>query len=111
VFQVRLKLLRESAGYSQYSFASEIGVAQSTVGMWESGRREPDHKTTQKLADFFDVTLDYLLGKSDTPNPQPVTPTYNLDEVEYGMINKIGKLNKRDKALISSMVDQLLSDE
>ena len=63
MFAIRLKELRESAGYrSQQSFADAFGVAQSTVGGWEAGKREPNYETTVRLADFFKVSVDYLIG-------------------------------------------------
>lgn len=66
MFSVRLRELREAAGYhSQQSFADVFGVAQSTVGNWEAGKRVPDHKTISRLASFFGVSVDYLLGLSD----------------------------------------------
>lgn len=65
-FQTRLKCLRESSGYrSQSSFAADFGTAQSTVAGWESGKREPSYETTEKLANFFGVSVDYLLGRVD----------------------------------------------
>ena len=63
MFQTRLKELREAAGYkSQQSFADAFGVAQSTVGNWEAGKREPNYETTIRLAQFFKVPVGYLLG-------------------------------------------------
>lgn len=68
MFQTKLKMLREAAGYkSQQSFAKAFGVAQSTVGGWESGNREPDHETTKKLADFFNVPVDFLIEDECSP--------------------------------------------
>ena len=63
IFQVRLKELRETAGYSQYTLADVLGVSQSAVGNWEAGAREPNLDTVQRLASFFDVSVDYLIGK------------------------------------------------
>ncbi len=76
MFRIRLKELREQAGYSQYSFADKFGVAQSTVGSWEAGKREPNFDTMQRLADFFGVSVDYLLGRETTPGgpPEPSVP-------------------------------------
>lgn len=69
MFRTRLRELRENAGYkSQQSFADAFGVAQSTVGGWEAGKREPNYATTLKLADFFHVSVDYLLGQTDQKN-------------------------------------------
>lgn len=68
LFSVRLRELREEQGYSsQQAFASAFGVAQSTVGNWEAGRREPNQETTIRLAAFFGVTTDYLLGLVNDP--------------------------------------------
>ena len=54
MFKVRIRELRESAGYkSQQSFADAFGVAQSTVGNWEAGKREPNFQTLMRLADFL----------------------------------------------------------
>lgn len=68
MFANRLRQLRESSGYkSQQELAGALGVAQSTVANWECARREPNYETTVKLADFFGVTVDYLMGRSDDP--------------------------------------------
>lgn len=78
MFQTRLRELRESAGYkSQQAFADAFGVAQSTVGGWEAGKREPNYETTMRLARFFDVSVDDLLGLTDerTAPPEPAVPS------------------------------------
>ena len=64
----RLKELRTSAGLSQANVGDKLGVAQQTVGKWESGRTTPDPTTIVKLASLFGVTTDYLLGCTDIPN-------------------------------------------
>ena len=75
MFRIRLKELRENAGLSQYKFADKFGVAQSTVGSWEAGKREPNFDTMQRLADFFNVSIDYLLGRQATmDSPTPSVP-------------------------------------
>ena len=48
----------------------EIGVAESTMSLYENGKREPSHDTLQKLANFFNVSIDYLLGRSESPVPE-----------------------------------------
>lgn len=71
-FRTRIRELRENYGYkSQQSFADSFGVAQSTVGGWESGKREPNYETTLRLAQFFGVSVDYLLGRDDDPQKKP----------------------------------------
>ncbi|GAK12206.1 helix-turn-helix domain-containing protein [Geomicrobium sp. JCM 19039] len=64
----RLRHLRETRGLSQTFVAEKIGVKNNTLSGYESGRREPDSTTLNKLADFYEVTSDYLLGRSDVKN-------------------------------------------
>lgn len=82
MFSTRLKELRELRNLSQSAFAKDFGVAQSTVGGWESGAREPNYATTQKLADYFGVTVDYLLGRDNTAAAQQETPADSLQGLD-----------------------------
>ena len=65
MFAIRLKELREESGYSQSVLARKLGVRQSTVGMWESGQNKPQNSKLEMLASIFNVSTDYLLGRSD----------------------------------------------
>lgn len=79
MFSLKLKELRERANLSQYAFARKFGVAQSTVGGWESGAREPNFETVKKLAAFFKVSTDYLLDV-----PEPLVPELKKGVPEMG---------------------------
>ena len=63
-FARRLKDLRKEANITQIEFARKFNIANGTVGNWESGNRQPDYATLQKIADFFNVSVDYLLDDS-----------------------------------------------
>ena len=65
MFSIRLKELRMNKGLSQRELASIFKVSTGTVGNWEVGTREPDYTTLMKLANFFNVSVDYLLGRED----------------------------------------------
>ena len=65
LFPTRLRNLRNKKGISQAQLSEEIGVTKSTVSLYETGDNVPDIKTFSKIADFFDVSYDYLLGKSE----------------------------------------------
>ena len=54
---------------TQAELAKVIGVSPSTVGMYESGERQPNFEIEEKIADYFNVTLDILRGKSNTSSP------------------------------------------
>lgn len=63
----RLKELREARGLSQVRLAIDLNINQNYVSRYESGAREADYKTLIAIADYFDVSLDYLLGRTDCP--------------------------------------------
>ena len=65
MFSNRLKELRKKLNMTQTEFAKEFNIANGTVGNWESGNRQPDYITINKIADFFGVSIDYLLGRTD----------------------------------------------
>lgn len=75
-FADRLKHLREKHKPKIYQkeLADAIGVSRQAITMWETGQRIPDTVTLKKLADFFNVTTDYLLGR-DNPNDVNYEPT------------------------------------
>ena len=58
----KIKELRKSRGLSQSALAKEIGVSQQVFVWWENGKHEPKASYIAELANFFDVTSDYLLG-------------------------------------------------
>ena len=64
-FALRLNELREKRHVSQKELAGALGVGIATVGMWESSERVPPAKRLQMIANFFGVSVDYLLGRED----------------------------------------------
>lgn len=76
-----LKIVRNKKGMSQRELAEKLGVSQQTIGSWEVGRTAPDPEAIKKIADFFNVSTDYLLGKTDTSSP-PLPSLNRKDERE-----------------------------
>ena len=64
---MRLKLLRKQKHMSQLSLAMKLNTTQMSISRYETGKREPDLKTLILIADFFDVSIDYLVGRTDSP--------------------------------------------
>lgn len=64
-FKTRLKQLRNERRISQRQLAEFLKVAPSTISMYENGQREPNFEVLESLADFFNVDLNYLLGKTN----------------------------------------------
>ena len=104
-FKDRLVKLRKEHGLTQETFAEKIGYTRTAVSAWEIGRNEPSNADTVKIADFFGVSTDYLLGKSDIR-----TPNNKIDNVlneamigmsreEYEKLTETQKKQIRDFAL------------
>ncbi|WP_141432450.1 helix-turn-helix domain-containing protein [Bacillus sp. 03113] len=75
IFAKRLKFLREkkkkeNSKYTQGYLADLIGVARVTYTAYENGTKQPPMETINKIADIFNVSTDYLSGRTDTPNPE-----------------------------------------
>lgn len=72
----QLIALRKAAGLSQYDLANRLNMTRSSLGNYEMGVREPDFETTMKIATFFNVTVDELLGRS----PKEDSPAGEIPE-------------------------------
>ncbi len=64
---MRLKELRKQRRLSQLKLAMDLNMNQNSISSYENGEREADYATLIKLADYFDVSVDYLLGRTDNP--------------------------------------------
>ena len=64
---MRLRELRKSRGISQLKLAIDLNMNQNSISRYENGEREADYATLILFADYFDVSVDYLLGRTDTP--------------------------------------------
>ncbi|AKS37384.1 transcriptional regulator [Anoxybacillus gonensis] len=84
----RLKRLRLEKKLTQEELGKKINVTKVSISGYENGNRTPDTETLQKLADFFNVTTDYLLGRTDDPNPP------GSDNEELGTLARINQLIK-----------------
>ena len=65
IFGERLRELRIERGLGQNALARTLGLSNASISYWETGKQEPTASTIFKLASFFDVSSDYLLGLTD----------------------------------------------
>lgn len=101
MFAKRLKNLREIKGYNQERLAKLLGLSSSTIGMYEQSRRQPDNDTLVKIAELFDVSVDYLLGKTEVKD---INKPYS-DEIEKAIFNKIKELSTDEKKAILNVME------
>lgn len=85
-FQNIFRKLRTSSNLTQSAIAEKIGISRSTIGMYETGAREPDFETLEKIADYFNVDIDFLLGRTNQTTMLPETigkysKTHELDVI------------------------------
>ena len=64
---MRLKELRKKKGLSQLRLATELNTTQNTISRYETGEREPGIDELIKIADYFNVSVDYLIGRTENP--------------------------------------------
>ena len=81
----RLKELREEKGISQQKLADEFHTSQQSIWKYENGLSEPDIKTLMQFADFFDVSVDYLIGVSDI---KMRTHTASVKQLIFNLLNE-----------------------
>lgn len=66
---IRIKETRKALKITAKQLATMVNVAESTMSLYENGKREPDYETLKKIADCLNVSIDYLLGKEPAPLP------------------------------------------
>ena len=122
---MRLKELREQKGVSQAELANFLRVVRSTICQYEKGNRMPDSNILCKLADYFNVSVDYLLGRTEEKSPIPITqkihghgdvlprtvPLDQLTEEEQELIEKYRKLAYGSKLRVEAYTKVLLEQQ
>lgn len=82
--QQRLLDLRKEKGLTQEEVGAKLGVSPQSVSKWENGLTYPDIDLLPEIADLYDVSLDYLLGKDEARNRKDKTPTIHIRVKEQG---------------------------
>jgi transcriptional regulator with XRE-family HTH domain len=113
-FKDMLKYLRNREGLSQAELAQKIGLGTSTISMYEVGKREPDFETLETIADFFNVDMNFLLGKTGSENRISLTPRDErdiekiLDSTREQLLTQEGLMFEGDPATPEA-IDSILS--
>ena len=105
-----LRALRDEKGISQDSLARRVGSAQQHIHRYEKGENEPDIQMLKRLADFFDTSIDYLVGHTAIRHKIESVEKFDLNEDEASLIEKYRKLAASAKRGVVGMVDVLLEN-
>ena len=95
-----LRTLRKKKGISQQALAVVIGISQQSVNKYENHDVEPDISTLIKIADYFDVTIDYLVGREEDNYA-----VYDAKESGIDISEKYNSLTKKEKDCIDMIFD------
>ena len=106
-FGVRLKHLREERKLLSKDFAKIMNVEPATITNWEKGNRFPKDSMLIKIADYFDCSTDYLLGRTENPSASVYSEKYNKDNIKIEIDkNYPQKLTTND---VKNIIDELVS--
>ena len=104
-----LKVIRELKNYTQTKVSVHMEVSQETISSWEVGRTMPTIPNLVKLADYYNCSIDYLLGRTDVTTPID-TLTLDKNNLEYANIIELYKsLSKESKQHLMSYLKYLNS--
>ncbi|MDO5300457.1 MAG: helix-turn-helix transcriptional regulator [Clostridia bacterium] len=104
-----LKILRKEYGISQQRLADAIGVSQQSINQYENHNVEPDIKTLSSLADYFNTSVDYIIGRTDIRRKIEYTESFQLNTEEAQFVIQYRALKNNERQCISTMVSILLN--
>lgn len=104
----RLKQLRSEAGISMKQLAAEVDVSDAAICKWENGTAEPKVSYLIKLSEYFECTVDYLVGKTDefgAVKGNGVKPPLKLTREERQLVASVRELKPNMKSLLQDTVN------
>lgn len=96
-----LKSLRAKKGISQQQLASVIGISQQSVNKYENHNIEPDISTLIAIADYFDTSIDFLVGRNDS---DAVMAIFELTKGEANLVRGYRKLSDPEKVCVDTLI-------
>lgn len=106
MFAERLKSLRSAKKMTQKDLGALLHVSHQAVGKYERGEALPSPEILSKLAEIFDTSTDYLLGRADEIKKEPT-----LDTSERRLPSPYQTLNEANKAIVDRLIDDLIKTQ
>ncbi len=100
---MKLKEFRQKLNLSQIELAKQLTIPQQTYCSYETGRSQPNIETLIKIADYFNISIDQLVGR-----PTKILNRMMLNERENSIIEKLLKMNDKQQELTEFYIDTLL---
>ena len=102
-----IKELRKELGISQQKLGDEISVSQQSINKYENHDIEPDISTLIKIANYFDTSVDYIVGNSDIRHKIEEASEYALNTPEKSLVDRYRRLPTSGRKIINDMMDEL----
>ena len=103
-----LKILRQERGISQQRLADAIGVSQQSINQYENHSVEPDISVLTRLADHFNTSIDFIVGRTDIRRPIEHTEAFHLNRDESDVITQYRALKGSEKQCVSLVIKTML---
>ena len=104
-----LKKLREEAGLSQQKLADQLGLTQQSIFSYETGAYEPDISTLKRLADYFNTSVDFLIGHTEIRRRIEKVEKFDLNKQEAQIMEEYrslsAKAQKSFQLILASLID------
>lgn len=110
-FKDVLTQLRQERNISQRYLSEQLGLSHGTIGMYENGKREPNYEILESIADYFNVDMNYLLGKTLVRNSYRELGTVNNED--YLTFDNIYPIEKKKFPLLGTVAcgEPIFADE
>lgn len=106
----RLKAERAKKGWSQIYVSEKVGITNTVLSNYERDYRDPDTETLKKIAELYDVSVDYLLGRTDNKEHEDSNQTQVISTKDQRIIDKFMKLSDKDKAILIELMERMQKD-
>lgn len=103
-FAQRLRELRKGNNISQKKLSNYLNFGYTAIANYESGRNQPSLDTVKKIAQYFNVTVDYLIGASDYPRREQ-----DITEKESELLGIFRRINEEEKEALLKIISQHIS--
>lgn len=121
-FKTVFKQLRTARGMTQGELADALGINRSRLSMYELGQREPDFETLEMIADYFNVDIDYLMGRTNKttmipesyyldPDARDIAEFLHKNPMYKVLFDASRKVKPEDIDFVKQMIDRMGSNE
>lgn len=105
MFPERLKKLRKEAHLTQKDVANHFNTSPQSYAQWEKGQRNPSKESLEKLANFFNVSVSYLIGETDIKNSSELSETDIAEILNNDVISYDGKpMTEHDREILTQVI-------